>query len=61
MISPSGSIFEFSNRLKDDCMNNQVVYEVLSFGLEFSQSMGVKHVEAFGNSLLVVQQVFKVC
>ena len=30
-------------------MNNQVVYEVLSFGLEFSQSMGVKHVKAFGD------------
>ena len=27
----------------------------------FLQSMGVKHVEAFGDSLLVVQQVSKVC
>jgi len=49
LISPSGSIFEFSNRLKEDCTNNQVVYEVLSFGLEFLQSMGMKHVEAFGD------------
>ena len=29
--------------------------------MEFLQSMGVKHVEAFGDSLLVVQQVSKVC
>ena len=59
LISPSGAIFEFSNRLKVDCTNNQVEYEALLFGLEFLQYMGVKHVEAFGDSLLVVQQVFK--
>jgi ribonuclease HI len=53
--------FEFSNRSKENCTNNQVEHEALLFGLEFLQSMGVKHVEAFGNSLLVVQQVFKVC
>ena len=41
--------------------NNQVEYEALLFGLEFLGSMGVKHVEAFGDSLLVVQQVSKVC
>jgi len=53
--------FEFSNRSKEDCTNNQVEYEVLLFGLEFLQSMGLKHVEAFGDSLLMVQQVFNVC
>ena len=42
-------------------MNNQVEYEALLFGLEVLQSMSVKHVETFGDSLLVVQQVFKVC
>jgi hypothetical protein len=36
------------------CRNNQVKYEALLFGLEFLQSMGMKHVEAFGDSLLVV-------
>ena len=60
MISPSGGIFEFSNRSKEDCINNQVEYEAILFGLEFLQSMGVKHVEAFSDSLLVVQQVSKV-
>jgi len=53
--------FEFSNGLEEECTNNQVEYESLLFGLEFLQSMGVKHVEAFGDSLLVVQQVSKVC
>jgi len=61
LISPSGAIFEFSNRFKEDCTNNQVEYEALLFALEFLQSMGMKHIEAFGDSLLVVQQVSKVC
>ena len=61
LISPSGAVFELSNRLEEFCTNNQVEYEALLFGLEFLQSMGVKHVEAFGDSLLVVQQVSKVC
>ena len=54
LISPSGAVFELSNRLEEFCTNNQVEYEALLFGLEFLQSMGVKHVEAFGDSLLVV-------
>ena len=61
LISLNGAIFEFSNRSKEDCTNNQVEYEALFFGLEFLQSMGMKHVEAFGDSLLVVQQVSNVC
>ena len=61
LVSPSGAFFEFSNRLEEYCTNNQVEYEALLFGLEILQSMGVKHVEAFGDSLLVVQQVSKVC
>ena len=54
LISLIGAIFEFSDRSKENCTNDQVEYEALLFGLEFLQSMGVKHVEAFGDSLLVV-------
>ena len=54
LISPNGAVFELSNRVEEFCMNNQVEYEALLFGLEFLQSMGMKHVEAFGDSLLVV-------
>ena len=53
-LSPNGAVFEFSNRLEDGCTNNQVEYEALLFGLEILQSMGVKHVKAFGDSILVV-------
>ena len=61
LISPSGTIFEFSNRLEEERTNNQVEYEALLFVLEFLESTGAKHVEAYGDSLLVVQQVSKVC
>ena len=55
LISPSGTIFEFSNQLEEERTNNQVKYKALLFGLEFLESMGIKHVEAYGDSLLVVQ------
>ena len=57
LIFPNGAVLEFSNRLEEGFTNNQVEYEALLFSLEFLQSLGMKHVEAFGHSLLVVQQV----
>jgi hypothetical protein len=47
--------------LDHKCTNNQIEYEGLLFGLQILHDMGVKHVEACGDSLLVVQQVSKVC
>jgi ribonuclease HI len=52
-----GAIFEQSVRLEYFCTNNQVEYEAILLGLQILSSMGVKHVEAFGDSLLVMQQV----
>jgi ribonuclease HI len=60
-MSPSGAIFEALSRLDHKCTNNQIEYEALLFGLQMLHDMGVKHVEAYGDSLLVVQQVSKVC
>jgi hypothetical protein len=47
--------------LDHKCTNSQIEYEALLFGLQILHDMGVKHVEAYGDSLLVVQQVSKVC
>ena len=58
--SPSGATFEALSRLDEEYTNNQTEYEALLFGLEILQTMGVKHVEAFGDSELVVNQVGKV-
>ncbi len=60
LVSPSNVSFDFSSRLKTYCTNNQAEYEALLFGLELLNCMGVKHVKAFGDSQLVVQQVLEV-
>jgi ribonuclease HI len=57
LISPRGAIFEESVCLEYFCTNNQAGYEVILLGLQVLSFMGVKHVEAFGDSLLVVQQI----
>ena len=46
-----------SSRLDFSCTNNQTEYEALLFGWIMLRSMEVKQVEAYGDSLLVVQQV----
>jgi ribonuclease HI len=61
IISSNGAIFEALNRLDRKCTNNQTEYEALLFGLQILHDMGVKHVEAYGDSLIVVHQVSKVC
>jgi ribonuclease HI len=57
LISPRGAVFEQSIRLEYFCTNNQAKYEAILLGLQILSSMDVKHVEAFGDSLLVVQQI----
>ena len=52
--------FEASCRLEYFCTNNQAEYEALLFGLEMLLDIGVTYSEAYGDSLLVVQQISKV-
>jgi ribonuclease HI len=59
LVSPNNVSFDFSSRLKTYCTNNQAKYEALLFGLELLNYMGVKHVRAFGDSQLVVQQILE--
>jgi ribonuclease HI len=59
LISPRNASFDFSSWLKTYCTNNQDEYEALLFGLELLNYMGVKHVNVFGDSQLVVQQILE--
>jgi hypothetical protein len=59
LVSPSNVSFDFSSRLKTCCNNNQAKYEALLFGLEPLSCMRVRHVKAFGDSQLVIQQVLE--
>jgi ribonuclease HI len=57
LISSRGVVFEQSVHLEYFCINNQTEYEVILLGLQVLSSMGVKHVEAFVDSLLVMKQI----
>jgi hypothetical protein len=57
LISPRGAVFEQSASLEYFYTNNQAEYEAILLGLQILSSLSVKHVEAFGDSLLVVQQI----
>jgi ribonuclease HI len=57
MMALSGVIHELSVHLEFGCTNNQAEYENLAIGLEHFIDMGVRHVEAFRDSRLVVQQI----
>src|SRR5438105_4255699 len=59
-VSPHGTVYEASCRLEYFCTNNQAKYEALLFGIELLVAVGPTHIEAFGDSLLVVQQISKV-
>jgi ribonuclease HI len=56
-ILPRGAVSKQSVHLQYFCTNNQAEYEAILLGLQILSSMGVKHLEAFGDLLLVVQQV----
>jgi hypothetical protein len=57
LILPRGAIFETSAHLEYFCTNNQAEYEAILLGMQIVSYMGVKHVKAFNDSLLVMQQV----
>jgi ribonuclease HI len=57
LVSPNGLLHEMSVRIEYSCTNNQIEYEALLFGLRHLMDMGVKDVDAFGDSLLLVQHV----
>jgi ribonuclease HI len=55
--SPRGAIFDQSVRLEYFRSNNQAEYEDILLSLQILSSMSMKHVETFGDSLLVMQQI----
>jgi hypothetical protein len=57
VVSPNGGVHKLSARLEFLCTNNQAEYEGLLHSLNFLVDMGVKEVEALGDSNLVVQQI----
>jgi len=61
IVNPYGVENPMSCRLEFHYTNNQTEYEALMFGLIMLEAMGADHVEAYGDSLLMVQQVAGEC
>ena len=55
--NPAGDHFSYSFELDYKCTNNQAEYEALIIGLEILLDLGVREVQVFGDSLLVVNQL----
>jgi ribonuclease HI len=55
--SPQGVKTQLAFRVEKVCSNNQVEYEALVLGLEILLQMGIRNVEIFGDSQLVINQV----
>jgi len=43
--------------LTESCSNNVVEYNTLLIGMQFAKEISVKHLEAYGDSKLIVNQV----
>jgi ribonuclease HI len=56
-ISPTQETLSFSYRLEFEATNNVVKYEALLLGLELANEMGIKFLEFFGDSELIIFQV----
>jgi hypothetical protein len=57
IVSPSGVIINLSVRLEFACTNNQIEYESLLHGIEYLRDLGVRDVDVFGYSNLIMQQI----
>jgi ribonuclease HI len=55
---PYGVYIDLCIRLEFASTNNQVEYESLLHGLEFLRDLGASHVDVFGDSNLIVQQIW---
>jgi ribonuclease HI len=59
LISPRGEQLKYVLQILWEVSNNEAEYEALLHGLRLAISLGIKRLLAYGNSLLVVQQVNK--
>ena len=62
--SPMGIKTQMAFKLEGNYPNNQIEYEALIIGLEILLEMGIKSVEVYGDSQLVIRQLtgdYKCC
>ena len=57
LISPEGCHTPFTARLCFNCTNNMAEYEACIFGLRAAIDLGIKSLDVFGDSALVISQI----
>ena len=56
-ISPQNHVLPRAFSLTESCSNNVAEYNALLIGLQLAHEMGVRYLEAYGNSKLIINQV----
>ncbi|KAK5818480.1 hypothetical protein PVK06_023417 [Gossypium arboreum] len=54
LVSPNGDHYPFTCKLDFDCTNNMVEYEACIMGLQAAIERGIKTLEVYGDSTLVI-------
>ena len=57
LISPQNYVIPRAFSLTEPCSNNVVEYNALLIGMQIADEIGVKNLEAYGDSKLIVNQV----
>ena len=57
LISPQNYVMPRAYSLIKPCTNNAIEYNALLIGMQLAEEIGVKHLEAYGDSKLIVNQV----
>ena len=57
LISPKGTHIPFTGRLNFPTTNNATEYEDCIMGLQVDLSLGVKELEVYGDSALIISQI----
>src|ERR1700722_13136810 len=57
LVSPQNYVLPRTFSLTEPCTNNAAEYNALIIGMQLAEEIGVKHLEAYGNSKLIVNQV----
>ncbi|KAK5770455.1 hypothetical protein PVK06_046605 [Gossypium arboreum] len=57
LVSPNGDHYPFMCKLDFDCTNNMAKYEACIMGLQVAIERGIKTLEVYGDSALVIYQL----
>ena len=57
LISPQNHVLPRAFSLTESCSNNVAEYNALLIGLQLAHGMGVRYLEAYGDSKLIINQI----